>query len=58
MGLSRADWQEVVDFTRFLRLAGTPEDRIVLAHPRGYAWRWYMEGVCGAPPLMWEGDDN
>ena len=58
--LTERDKQEVRDFKRFLALAGGPEDRLepILAHPRSYAWLWYVRGEAPAPPAMWEGDDN
>lgn len=58
--LSEAEKQIWRDFSRFLSKFGAPRDayRRVLAHPRSYAWLWYVEGRCGAPPEMWEGDDS
>ena len=60
--LTRPDLQEVRDFERFLQVVGpistVKERRPLVNHPRGYAWAWYVKGEAGAPPEMWEGDDN
>lgn len=60
MGLTATDWQEISDFMRFLQIVGPAQNRLrdVRVHDRAYAWFWYINGICGAPPLMREGDDN